>query len=29
MAGIGGAVPLNSPNSVLGGCNNANTTLIN
>ena len=29
MAGIGGAVPLNSPNTVLGGCNNANTTLIN
>jgi hypothetical protein len=29
MAGVGGAVPLNSPNTVLGGCNNANTTLIN
>jgi hypothetical protein len=28
MAGIGGSVPLNSPNTVLGGCNNANTVLI-
>jgi hypothetical protein len=28
-AGVGGTVPLNSPNTVLGTCNNANTTLVN
>src|SRR5882724_4168214 len=28
VAGIGGSVPLNSPNTVLGDCNNANTVLI-
>ena len=25
VAGVGGAVPVNSPNTVLGSCNNANT----
>ena len=28
VAGVGGAVPLNSPNTVLGDCNNANTILV-
>ena len=28
VAGVGGAVPLFSPNTVLGDCNNANTVLI-
>jgi hypothetical protein len=28
VAGIGGSVPINSPNVVLGDCNNANTILI-
>ncbi len=27
VAGVGGAVPVNSPNTVLGSCNNANTAL--
>ncbi len=28
VAGVGGAVPLFSPNTVIGGCNNADTVLI-
>ena len=27
VAGVGGAVPVNSPNTVLGSCNNANTAI--
>lgn len=28
VAGVGGSVPILSPNTVLGDCNNANTVLI-
>jgi hypothetical protein len=27
-AGVGGTVPVNSPNTVLGDCNNGNTALV-
>lgn len=28
VAGVGGAVPIGSPNTVLGSCNNANTAIL-